>query len=82
MGKERLLSLLSEKLKQLKEQQSVEIGVPCAQKVAAREQDSRCIGTTINASVPDRIDPTEMFYFDEAYFRKCHDAKSNRSLSK
>ena len=33
MGKERLLSLLSEKLKQWKEQQSVEIGVPCAQKV-------------------------------------------------
>ena len=36
LGKERLLSLLSEKLKQLKEQQSVEIGVPRAQKVAAR----------------------------------------------
>ena len=68
--------------KQLKEQQSVEIGAACPQKVAARYQDSRYMGSTINASVPDIIDPTEILHFDEAYFRKCHDAKSNKSLSK
>ena len=36
---------------------------------------------TITASVPNGTDPTEMFYFCEAYFRKCHDAKSNKLLS-
>ena len=36
---------------------------------------------TINTSAPERLDPTEMFYFYEAYFRKCHDAKSNKTLS-
>ena len=81
VGEERLLSSSSEKLLQLEEQQSVEVGATCSQKVT-RYQDSRCMDTTINASVPDRIDPTEMFNFDEAYFRKCHDAKSNKSLSK
>ena len=59
IGEERLLSLSSEKLLQLEEQQSVEIGVTCSQKVAARYQDSRCMDTTINASVPDKIDPKE-----------------------
>ena len=82
VGEERLLSSSSEKLLQLEEQQSVEIGATCSQKVAAIYQDSRCMDTTINVSVLDRIDPTEMFNFDEAYFRKCHDAKSNKSLSK
>ena len=82
VGEERLLSSSSEKLLQMEEQQSVEIGASCSQKVAAVYQDSRCMDTTINVSVPDRIDPTEMFNFDEAYFRKCHDAKSNKSLSK
>ena len=82
VGEERLLSLSSEKLVQLEEQQSVEIGASCSQKVAAIYQDSRCMDTTINVSVPDRIDPTEMFNIDEVYFRKCHDAKSNKSLSK
>ena len=69
VGEERLLSSSSEKLLQLEEQKSVEIGATCSQKVAARYQDSRCMDTTINASVPDRIEPTEMFNFDEAYFR-------------
>ena len=82
VGEERLLSSSSEKLLQLEEQQSVEIDATCSHKVAARQQDSRCMGTTMNVSVPDRIDPTEMFNFDEAYFRKCHNAKSNKSLSK
>ena len=79
VGEERLLSLSSKKLQQLKEQQPVEI--TCAQKVAPRYQDSRCMGTTINASVPYRIDQTEMFYFDKVYFRKCHYAKSNKSYA-
>ena len=82
VGEERLLSSSSEKLLQLEEQQSVEIGATCSQKVGARYQDSRCMDTTINASVPDRIDPTEMFYFDEAYFRKYHDAnQTNHCLN-
>ena len=79
---ERLLSSSSEKLLQLEEQQSVEIGAICSQRVAARYQDSKCMDTTINASVPDRTDPTKMFNFGEAYFRKCHDVKSDKSLSK
>ena len=82
VGEERLLSSSSEKLLQLEEQQSVEIGATCSQKVAAIYQDSRCMDTTINVSVPDRIDPTEMFNSEEAYFRKCHNAKSNKSLFK
>ena len=82
VGEERLLSSSSEKQLQLEEQQSVKIGATCPPKVAARYQDSTCMDTTINASVPDRIDPTEMFNFDQAYFRKCYDAKSNKSLSK
>ena len=82
VGEERLLSLSSEKPLQLEEKQSVEIGATCSRNVAARYQDSRCMNTTINASVQDRIDPTEMFNFDQAYFTKCHDAKSNKSLPK
>ena len=53
VGEERLLSSSSEKLLQLEEQESVEIGATCSQKVAARYQDSRCMDTTINASVPE-----------------------------
>ena len=79
VGEERLLSSSSEKLLQLEKKQSVEIGATCLQKVAAIYQDSRCMDTTINVSVPDRIDPTEMFNSDEAHFRKCHDEKSNKS---
>ena len=55
VGEERLLSSSSEKLLQLEEEQSVEIGATCSQKVAARYQDSRCMDTTTNASVPDRL---------------------------
>ena len=40
VGEERLLSSSSEKLLQLEEQQSVEIGATCSQKAAARYQDS------------------------------------------
>ena len=43
---------------------------------------SHLLQCQINASVPDRNDPTEMFYFDEEYIKKCHDAKSNKALSK
>ena len=82
VGEERLLSSSSEKLLHLEKQQSVEIGATCSQKVAAIYQDSRCMDTTINVSVPDRIDTTKMFNFDEAYFRKCHDAsQTNHCLN-
>jgi hypothetical protein len=80
LGEEKLLKMTSSDFDELKHERTLQIGGMCAKQVASRYQGSRCMGTTINACVPDLSDPTNNFFFDEKFMRKCHDAKSTKAL--
>ena len=42
-------------------QQDIEVGKACAMQLASRYQGNKCMGTTLNACVPDKSDVTREF---------------------